>query len=407
MSLAVILQTRAFGFTPTNDFLPIFQMNMNASNLSSTLDNDDAFNMYMRSINLVLSCTGVLSNMILFIFLYFLGRRHCATYFLLTCMTMCDLLYCLVYMSIGLTIDRYLNIINHQILCPLSFFLSPFAFTGSTLLLLICQLHLVTQFERRYDTILGQISGRLSVVFIFAFVIIRSVLGSTSIELISDSRTPDVQHCLIDMNTPVIVSRIQTINHIFAEVTDLLVYLGWIVLLFISFISVTPCRKYLRCFPSAVVKSVDFSASRTPPSSSLNERTKTRQRHRDISFIIICLSFLSIVLYLPIMSNKLSTMDLLRRGQTLLNNEFLLVLQDIQQALHLFCLSIRVVPYLIFEQRFRPFLRRMVGWKIHRKSSFTPSHRRLPKYIFRCHCSGQRHRPQSLELHLHANRRVL
>lgn len=379
------------------NILDRIEMNM-TSNLSSITNIDDSFDTILRFINLILSCTGVLSNMILFIFLYAVGRRHCATYFLLICMTSCDFIYCIVYMSIGLTIDRYLNIINHQILCPLSFFLSPFAFTGSTLLLLICQIHFVRKFERKYDTIIGQISGRLSVVFIFAFVIIRSVLGSTSIELISDSRTPPIQHCTIDMNTPVIVSQIQNINHIFAEVTDILVYFGWIILQSLILFSLFSCRKYVRCLSLTKVKNIDHLSPRRANCSS-NERIKNRQRHRDVSFIIISISILSIILYFPIMTNKLSTMEFLPRDQRLFNNDFILFLQNIQQALHLFCLSIRFIPYFLFDQRIRLFIYRRIGWKIQRKRFSTSSInnnqiRRQQKYTFHCHCSGQHHRSQ-------------
>jgi hypothetical protein len=134
---------------------------MNITTLLPLVTNDDVVNRYIRSINFLLSCTGLLFNLILTILLIFIGRRQCATYFLLISMTICDFLYCTVYVSIMLTVDQYINIINHQIICPLSFFLTPFTFTGSTLLLFICLLHFITNYVRRYDTILGQLGGRL------------------------------------------------------------------------------------------------------------------------------------------------------------------------------------------------------------------------------------------------------
>jgi hypothetical protein len=345
------------------------------------LTNMNLLNKNIRLINLAFSCTGILNNFILLIILFRLNRHQCTTYFILILMTICDFLYCTVYTSILLTIDYYLNIINHQILCPLSFFLTPFTFTGSTLLLFICLLHLITNYIRRYDTILGQIGGRLSVVFVFAFVIIRSVLGSTSIELITDSSMPHIQHCTIDMNTPDIVTKIQNINHIFAELTDILVYIGWIILLIIYLISLISCKK-----SNETNSFVSFLIERKN-----HERLTNKQRHKNISFIILSITFISIIFYLPVMTNKFTTMNLTYLGRTFLNDQQIIFLQIIQQTTHLFCLTIRFLPYFIFDKQIRLVFHRMIGMKIQRKQSS----KRLQKYIFHCQCSR---RQQSLEI---------
>ena len=177
-------------------------MDMNLTGQFIALMPEDSFGKYMRSLNSIFACAGVLSNAFLLIILFLIGRRQCATYFVLMIMTVCDFIYCINYTSMWLTNDYHLNIVNHQILCPLSFFLSPFSLTGSTLLLLISLLHLVTNYRRKYDTVLGQLGGRLSVVFVIAFIMIRSVLGSTSIALVTDPTQPSNLFCTIDMFVP-------------------------------------------------------------------------------------------------------------------------------------------------------------------------------------------------------------
>ncbi|CAF3416372.1 unnamed protein product, partial [Rotaria sp. Silwood2] len=289
-------------------------MEINLTTLSIPLTNGESFSKYMRLINLTLSSSGILCNSILLIILFLLNRQQCTTYFLLILMTMCDFLYCTVYTSIILTIDNYLNIINHQILCPLSFFLTPFTFTGSTLLLFICLLHFITDYIRKYNTILGQIGGRLSVVFVFAFAIIRSVLGSTSIELVSDPRMPQIQHCTIDMNTPDLVTKVQNINYIFAEVTDILVYIGWIIIIIIYFISLIRHKLLLKKENETNSKRSPFvsfllvSKSRQENIISINqERLTNKKRHHYVSLIILSISIMSILFYLPVMINKFIT----------------------------------------------------------------------------------------------------
>jgi hypothetical protein len=319
-------------------------------------------------------------------------------------MTVCDFLYCAVYTSILLTIDYYLNIINHQIICPLSFFLTPFAFTGSTLLLFICLLHFITKYKRKYDTILGQIGGRLSCVFVFAFIIIRSVLGSTSIELISDSTFSHIQHCTVDMNTPELVTKIQTINHIFAELTDILVYIGWVIILSIYFISLIPHKKsnVPNRKPSLFVS---FFIVRKKEEETLvnQQRLTNKQRHQDVSLIILCISCLSILFYLPVMLNKFVTMNLIYRGKTFLSDRQIFFVQVIQQTTHLFCLTIRFIPYFIFDKRIHLFFHRMIGMKIQRKKSSKKRGKSLQKYICRCQCSRQQ---QTLELNENEQKQV-
>ncbi len=352
--------------------------------------NTDVFNKNMRLINLIICCTGVLSNLILLILLFIVNRHQCTTYFVLILMTICDLLYCTVYTSILLTIDSYLNIINHQILCPLSFFLTPFAFTGSTLLLFICLLHLITNYIRRYETILGQIGGRLSVIFVFAFIIIRSVLGSTSIELISDSSMPEIEHCTIDMNTPEIVTKVQNINHIFAEVTDILVYIGWIILLFIYLISLISLKK-----PIETNRKGNISVSFLIVRQDTEERLTNEQRHHDVSLIIFSISLISIIFYFPVMINKFVTMNLIFRGKTFLTDRQIFFLQVIQQTTHLFCLTIRFILYFIFDKRIKLIFHQMIGMKIQKKK-LTNKRKSLEKLM--CHCQCYRRQRDSLEL---------
>jgi hypothetical protein len=370
---------------------------MNFTTVSIPIMNADLFNKYMRLINLILSCTGVLSNFILLIILLSLGRHQCTTYFILILMAVCDFLYCTVYTSILLTIDYYLNVINHQIICPLSFFLTPFTFTGSTLLLFICLIHFITNYIRKYETILGQIGGRLSVVFVFAFIIIRSVLGSTSIELISDSSMPHIQHCTIDMNTPEIVTKIQTINHIFAEVTDMLVYIGWIIIILIYFISLIHYKrgKETKRTSSLFVSFLNVKKPEQENCSSIHQKRLTnKQRHNDVSLIILSISLISILFYLPVMTNKFTTMNLIYRGKTFLTDRQIFFLQIIQQTTHLFCLTIRFIPYFLFDKRIHLFLHQMIGMKIQKKKN-SKKGKYLQKWICHCQCSRQQ---QSIEL---------
>ncbi|CAF4632338.1 unnamed protein product, partial [Rotaria magnacalcarata] len=46
------------------------------------------------------------------------------------------------------------------------------------------------------------------------------------------------------MNTPSIVATIQKLNHIFAEVTDILIYISWILILLLYCINVIRRKKY-------------------------------------------------------------------------------------------------------------------------------------------------------------------
>ncbi|CAF1546374.1 unnamed protein product [Rotaria sp. Silwood1] len=376
-------------------------METNVTTLSIPLTNAESFSKYMRLINLTISSSGILCNSILLIVLLLLNRHQCTTYFLLILMTMCDFLYCAVYTSIILTIDNYLNIINHQILCPLSFFLTPFTFTGSTLLLFICLLHFITNYKRKYNTILGQIGGRLSVVFVFAFTIIRSVLGSTSIELVSDSTMPHIQHCTIDMNTPELVTKVQNINHIFAEVTDILVYIGWIIILIIYFISLIR-NKLLKKENETNRKQSPFvsflivSKTRQENIISTNQQRLTnKKRHYNVSLIILSISIISILFYLPVMINKFTTMNLIYRSKTFLNEQQVFFLQIIQQTTLLFCLTIRFIPYFLFDKRILSIIHHMIGIKIQKRKNLSKKTKHQQKFIFRCQCSR---RQQSLEL---------
>ncbi|CAF2704766.1 unnamed protein product [Rotaria sp. Silwood2] len=396
---------------------------MNATITSITMEHDDLFYKYMRFINFILSCTGLLFNLLLVIMLFLIGRRQCATYFLLILMAICDFLYCTIYVSIILTVDQYINIINHQIMCPLSFFLTPFTFTGSILLLFICLLHLITNYVRKYDTILGQLGGRLSIVFVLAFIIIRSVLGSTSIELVvPDPDMPQIRFCTIDMNTPIIVATIQKINHIFAEVTDILIYIGWIVVLSIYFISLIRCKKLhsnnqtdpsslidkpLPCTSLLAINNnnngvnngqsiVTMHMESLDMLSITNQPTVTtiinnKQRHNDISLIILSISLISVILYLPIMASKYLTMYRVYRDEALLTEQHAHFLQLLQHTAHLVCLSIRFLPYFIFDKRINLFMNQMIGMKcmkterertLSRKRKYKLKH----KYIWHCQC---------------------
>ncbi|CAF1426421.1 unnamed protein product [Adineta ricciae] len=366
-------------------------MDLNFTTVEPPVENANSLNHYIRLINLCVSCIGVLTNSILLIVLLLLRRHQCTTYFLLIIMTLCDCLYCVVYASILLTIESYVNIINHQILCPLSFFLTPFTFTGSTLLLFVCLLHLITNYARHYDSVLGQIGGRLSVVFIFAFIIIRSVLGSTSINLVADAQSPNVHNCIIDINTNELVTRIQNINHIFAEVTDILVYLGWIVLLVIYLFSSKSSSQ------RKTIQSVKFLITKSTRQETLlvntDERLTSKERHRDISVIILVIGFMSITLYLPIIISKFVTLELTYRYKTILSDRQIFVLQIVQQVAHLFCLTIRFVPYVFFDKRIYSYIHQSIGMKIQRKRS---SKKRLQKYICHCQCSRRQEPLESL-----------
>ncbi|CAF0778222.1 unnamed protein product [Adineta steineri] len=404
---------------------------MNTTAIDTSSKNYDSFNKYMRQINFLLSCTGLLFNFFLIIILLIIGRRQCATYFLLILMTICDFLYCTVYVSIALTVDQYINIINHEILCPLSFFLTPFTFTGSTLLLFICLIHFITNYVRRYDTVLGQIGGPLSIVFVLAFLIIRGVLGSTSVELIIlDPNVPHARVCTIDMNTPPIVATVQHINHIFAEVTDILVYIGWIIVLIIYLINLICCKKSSLCTQtelntsSSMPKPLSFASLLVHNNNIINHEQNTlsmtlelsdilnltneiiltnKQRHHDVSLIIISTSIISVIFYLPIMISKYSTMYSVYREQTFLtaNQEFFL--QLLQPTAHLFCLSIRFLPYLIFDKRIHLLINQLIGikcMKIQRRKTLSRRrrHQIKQKYIFHCQCYR---RPQIRDFNNH------
>ena len=397
---------------------------MNASVSSTPVTNQDLFDKNMRLINFILSCTGVFCNFTLFITLLLIGRRQCTTYFLLLLMTACDFLYCADYVSIVLTVEHYMNVINYQILCPLSFFLTPFTFTGSTLLLLICLLHFITNFVRKYDTVLGQISGRLSVVFVLAFIIIRGVLHSTSVELIIvDSIVPHQRFCTIDMNIPAIVEAVQKFNHIFAEVTDILIYLGWIGIVMVYVIKSIRCRRSYLCGendrdlsstaqptsfaslymtyngsqythrrPSAVALEMDsmdlFSTVNDPPVAPVTNK----QRHRNVSLIILSISCLSIVLYLPNIIYKYSIICSTYYQYAPFSENHTFVLRTLQQSAHLLCLSIRFLPYFVFEDRIHSLLTSMIGIRCmamettRTLSKRRRKHRSKPRYTWHCRC---------------------
>ena len=401
-------------------FSNFFQMEMNLSNVSMSLINDALFNKYIRLTNFALLCSGFLFNLFLFVILLAVGRRECTTYFLLILMTLCDCLYCLVHLAITLTVDQYINIINHQILCPLSFFLTPFTFTGSILLLLICLVHFITNYVRKYDTTLGQIGGRLSFVFVLAFIIIRSVLGSTSVELVSlDQSSSDLQYCTIDLNTPTIVETVQNITHIFAEVTDILVYLGWIAVALIYLVNLIRCKEsyFYDQRSVSIVKPVSYasllivhnnpgdttrreSLAVLPIESTeiLNTSHETgttavtnKQKHCDVSLIVLTIAFVSIFFYLPIMISKYSTMFLAYRGKPLFSDRYTALLQILQHTAHLFCLSFRFVPYFLFDKRIRKYVHQLVGMQCVRMDSQEVrsrrrNYKRKRQYLFRCQC---------------------
>ena len=390
---------------------------MNFTNVTHSTFDANSVQQTIRILNFILSCTGLGFNLLLLIILVSIGRRQCTTYFLLILMTICDFLYCAVYVSISLTVDQYLNIINHQVICPLSFFLTPFTFTGSTLLLFICLLHLATNYVRKYDTILGQISGRLSVVFILSFIIIRSVLSTTSVELVAlNPKMPQIEYCIIDMNPPELVATFQKLNHVFSEVTDIVIYVGWIIILLIYLIKHLPCGKFAPCerhetnllpvdkphsFTSLIA--VDNMNNKIPNETTTIELSTTaspvqeepticgKQKHNDVSSIIISISFLSVVLYLPIIISKYSLMYVAYTEQAFLNNSQTQILQIIQQTTLLFCLSIRFLPYFIFDRRIRLLLSQMFGMKCtkmdKRKARLRQGRYKLrAKYRFHCQC---------------------
>lgn len=399
---------------------------------------EELLNRYMRWINFVLSSTGLVFNLLLVIIFFSIGRRQCTTYFLLILMAVCDCLYCIIYVSIILTVEQYMNIINHQILCPLSFFLTPFTFTGSTLLLFICLLHLITSYVRKYDTTLGQLGGRLSVVFVLAFLIIRSVLGSTSIELVvPDPSAPHIQYCTIDTNTPSIVATVQKFTHIFAEVTDILIYIGWIIIILIYFINLMRCKRnqtndqidpssFLdkpRSYSFVVLgnnsttnnisnnitngqnvvtmnrESIDM-LNLTNPSVLPTTAINNKQRHSDVSLIILSISLISIVLYLPIMVTKYVTMFRMYYPESSFSEQNLFYLQLLQHTAHLICLTIRFLPYFIFDKRINLFMGQMIGMKcmkVESGRSLSRRRRHKLKYKYMWHCQCYR-RQQILEL---------
>ena len=407
-----------------------FQMATNTSVHSAPVIHLDLFDKNMRLVNFVLSCTGVFCNFTLFIVLLLIGRRQCTTYFLLLLMTGCDFLYCVDYVSIVLTVEHYMNIINYQILCPLSFFLTPFTFTGSTLLLLICLLHFITNFVRKYDTILGQIGGRLSVVFVLAFILIRSVLNSNSVELIIvDSIVPPQRFCTIDMNIPAIVEAVQKFNHIFAEVTDILIYIGWISIVMIYVINSIRCRRsYLydendpelsstaqpTSFASLCMthnssqhthcraSTVALEMNSTDLFTTVNETAAVlpitnKQRHRSVSLIIVSISCLSIALYLPNIIYKYSIICSTYYQYAPFSEKHTLVWRTLQQSAHLLCLSIRFLPYFVFEKRIHSLLTSMIGIKCMARETTRPRSKRRgkPTYTWHCRCH-RRHRALSL-----------
>lgn len=390
---------------------------MNFSNVTHTTFDTNSVQQTIRILNFILSCTGLGFNLLLLIILVSIGRRHCTTYFLLILMTICDFLYCALYVSISLTVDQYLNIINHEVICPLSFFLTPFGFTGSALLLFICLLHLATNYVRKYDTMLGQISGRLSVIFVLSFIIIRSVLSTTSVELVAlNPKMPHIKDCIIDMNPPELVKIFQKLNHVFSEVTDILIYIGWIIILLIYLIQYLPCGKFASCerhatnllpvdkphsFTSLVT--LDTMNNKVPNETTTIELFTTgspvqeepticsKQKHNDVSSIIISIGFLSVVLYLPIIISKYSVMYIAYTEQTFLNDSQTQILQIIQQTTLLFCLSIRFLPYFIFDRRIRLLFSQMFGMKCmkmdKRKARLRQGRYKLrAKYRFHCQC---------------------
>ena len=375
-------------------------MNDSHSSLSTySIPMDSLSKTHMRLANFSLLCSAFVSNFLLSFVLLSVGRRQCSTYFLLFLMSICDCLYCAVHLSIFLTIDHYINIINHQILCPLSFFLTPFTFTGSTLFLLICLIHFITNYVRKYDTVLGQIGGRLSVVFVLAFVIIRSVLGSTSVELIIlDPHKPDSHYCTIDMNTTELVEAVQNITHIFSELTDILVYLAWMAVLLVYVINLMRCKQSYfyddmesttqlamakpLSYASLLIlynnNNVDLAippntvtiASDGTTTDALNTAVEgtgitvsNKRRHRDLSVIILCIACVSIVLYLPIMVGKYSTLYMAYCKRSLFDHAQMDLLQSIQHTAHSLCLSVRFIPYVLFDRRVHSFLHELVGMK--------------------------------------------
>ena len=402
-------------------------MNLNESNFSSSSIVEQILTHYSRTTNFTLLFTGFLFNLLLFIILLLVGRRECTTYFLLKLMSLCDFLYCLVHLSILLTIDQYVNIINRQILCPLSFFLTPFTFTGSTLLLLICLLHFITRYVRKYDTVLGQISGRLSVIFILAFILIRSILGSTSVELLSvEPHTPDVYHCTIDLNTPPLVDAVQKIVHVFAELTDILVYIGWAIIIFGYFINLIRCKPSYFYDPvsSTAVKPFSYSSSMVlfqnnssdidhqhgivvipmesidganSPNEVIRPQITNKQRHSDLSLIVLSIGIVSIFLYFPNIFFKYSMLHQAVFDHHLLNFETNQILQHMQQISHLFCLSLRILPYIFFDRRLHLFLHQLFGIQfmdtIYRGRSLRRGRRfrRRYRYVWNCQCR-RRHR---------------
>lgn len=371
--------------------ISIFEMKVsimfnNESNSSAYIIVDEnQFMKYMRSSHFVLLCMGSLFNLLLVKLLTRSRRRKCTTLLLLTLMALCDCVYCSVNLSIKLTIDQYINIINHQILCPLSFFLIPFTFTGSTLLLLICLIHLASNYIRKYDTISGQLCGPLSAVFILAFVLIRSVLGTTSVELlVIDPKMSDLHYCTIDMNTTLIVNIMQDVVHVFADVTDIFIYLLWIIIALKFLVNVirskhspserislsAATRTQMKRRAVIVYDGDDLCQEKKTTtinipikmSTALTKNTSlNKYRHSTMSLIILSITICSTLLYLPIMIGKYSTLHLIFFEKPLFDSFQTNMLQTLQNTAHSLCLSIRFLPYILVNRRIRRFVVRICG----------------------------------------------
>jgi hypothetical protein len=181
-------------------------------------------------------------------------------------------------------------------------------------------------------------------------------------------------------------------------VTDILVYIGWIILLSLYLISLIPRKKSNK--PNQNRKSfVSFLIVKKNQQKTIvttdQERITNKQRHNDVSLIILSISLISVLFYLPVMINKFLTMNIIHREKMFLNEQQIFYLQIIQQTSHLFCLTIRFIPYFIFDKRIRLFFHRMIGMKIQKRKKSSKKEIRLQKYIFHCQCSRQQ---ESLEL---------
>jgi hypothetical protein len=205
------------------------------------------------------------------------------------------------------------------------------------------------------------------------------------------------------MNVPEIVIKVQNVNHIFSEVTDILVYIGWIIIILIYFISsiqwqTSSKKSRMRTNRKSNPFVSLFIVKKTREENFVginHERLTNKQRHNDVSLIILSIGLLSIILYFPVMTNKFTTMNLTYLGKTFLTDRQIIVLQILQQTTHLFCLTIRFIPYFIFDKRICSFLHEMIGMKILKKQSPMRKEKRLQKYICHCQCSR---RQESIEL---------